>query len=263
MRDLFSDIRSNEGGNSPRFSATRRWFSATMTGLVILSLPMLLGLGDAAASQPAPVDDDGFVAIFNGKDLAGWTGQPGHWSVEDGTITGSNTSEKPLKHNSFLIWEGGKPANFELRFKYRIVGGNSGVQYRSKVADAKEFIVSGYQADIDSSPRFTGMNYEEGGRTFLAQRGERVTFGKDGKKSVEVIGDKDELQKKIRVEDWNDYIIIANGHSLRHFVNGTLLSEVIDDQEGKAASSGVLAIQLHSGPPMKVQLKDIRLKELK
>jgi hypothetical protein len=263
MRDFFSDNHSDECGNSPRFSATRRWFSTTMTGLVILSLPMLLGLGDAAESQSAPLDDDGFVAIFNGKDLTGWTGQPGHWSVADGTITGSNTSEKPLKHNSFLIWEGGKPANFELRFKYRIVGGNSGVQYRSKVADAKEYVVSGYQADIDSSPRFTGMNYEEGGRTFLAQRGERVTFGKDGKKSVEVIGDKDELQKKIRAEDWNDYIIIAEGHSLRHFVNGTLLSEVIDDQEGKAASSGVLAIQLHSGPPMKVQIKDIRLKELK
>ena len=135
------------------------------------------------------------------------------------------------------------------------------MQYRSRVADEKEFVVHGYQADIDSGPRFTGMNYEEGGRTFLAQRGERVAIGKDGKKAAEAIGDKDELQKKVRAEDWNDYVIIAEGHRLRHFVNGTLLSEVIDDQEGKAASSGVLAIQLHSGPPMKVQLKDIRLKE--
>jgi hypothetical protein len=225
---------------------------------------MLLIPGDAGQCRAAPhADEDGFVAIFNGKDLVGWTGQPNHWTVEGGAISGSNTTEKPLKHNSFLIWEGGKPANFELRFRYRIVGGNSGVQYRSKVLDAKEYVVSGYQADIDSSPRFTGMNYEEGGRTFLAQRGERVTIGKDGKKALEAIGDKDELQKKIRAGDWNDYVILAEGHRLRHFVNGILLSELIDDQEGKAASSGVLAIQLHSGPPMKVQLKDIRLKELK
>jgi hypothetical protein len=210
-----------------------------------------------------PADEEGFRAIFNGDDLTDWTGDSAHWTVEDGAITGSNSTEKPLKHNSFLIWEGGKPADFELRFTYRIVGGNSGVQYRSKVVDAGEHVVNGYQADIDSSPRFTGMNYEEGGRTFLAQRGERVTIGKDGIKSTERIGDKDELQKGVRAEAWNDYRIVAQGHRLRHFVNGTLMSEVIDNQEGKAASSGVLAIQLHAGPPMKVQVTNIRLKELK
>lgn len=207
-------------------------------------------------------DEDGFVSIFNGKDLSEWSGDPDHWTVVDGTLTGSNTALKPLKHNSFLIWRGGQPADFELHFKYKIVGGNSGVQYRSKVADEKEFVVHGYQADIDSSPRFTGMNYDEGGRTFLAQRGERVRIGKDGKKSVETIGDKGELQKKVRAEDWNDYVVIARGNRLQHFVNGTLMSEVIDDEDGKAVASGVLAVQLHAGPPMRVQLKEIRLKQL-
>jgi hypothetical protein len=150
-----------------------------------------------------------------------------------------------------------------LRFKYKIIGGNSGVQYRSKLADAKELVVHGYQADIDSSPRLTGMNYEEGGRTFLAQRGERITIDADGKWAAEKIGDKDELQKKIKAEDWNEYIIVAKGNSLKHFVNGVLMSEVTDEEKGKAAASGVIAIQLHAGPPMKIQLKDIRLKELR
>jgi hypothetical protein len=217
----------------------------------------------ACAAPLRAADEAGFVAIFNGKDLTGWSGDADHWAVEDGALTGSNTADKPLKHNSFLIWERGKPADFELRFRYKIVGGNSGVQYRSKVVDAKEYVVNGYQADIDSSPRFTGMNYEEGGRTFLAQRGQRVTIASGGAKAAESIGDAAELQKKVRSEDWNDYVIIARGTRLQHFVNGILMSEVVDEQPDKASASGVLAVQLHSGPPMKVLLKDIRLKELK
>jgi len=226
-------------------------------GAGLLTLAFFCGLPTGAS------EEEGFVPLFNGKDLSGWTGAPGHWAVEDGAITGTNAADKALKHNSFLIWEGGTPADFELRFQYRIVGGNSGVQYRSRVADVKEHVVQGYQADIDSSPRFTGMNYEEGGRTFLARRGERVTITKDGAKAVEAIGNPDELQQKVKAEDWNEYVIIAQGHRLRHFVNGVLFSELIDDQEGKAAASGVLAVQLHAGPPMKVQLKEVRMRELK
>ncbi len=232
------------------------------TGFALTCILFLAALLPAFPA-PAPADDDKFVSIFNGKDLTKWKGLSDHWSVEDGAITGVNTQEKSLKKNTFLIWEGGQPADFELRFQYKIVGGNSGVQYRSKVIDDKEFVVHGYQADIDSSPRFTGMNYEEGGRTFLAQRGERVTFGTDGKKSAEKIGDAAELQKKIKAEDWNEYVIVAKGNNLKHSVNGVLMSEVIDDEKGKSAVSGTIAIQLHSGPPMKVQLKEIRLKELK
>jgi hypothetical protein len=227
------------------------------------ALVVLLAVGLPEGRPNDSAVEPGFSAIFNGKDLTGWKGLPGHWAVEDGTLTGFNTKEKPLKQNTFLVWEGGKPADFELRFKYKIVGGNSGVQYRSKVADAKEFVVHGYQADIDASPRFTGMNYEEGMRGFLALRGERVTIGADGKKAVAKFGDKDEMQKKIKHEGWNDYVIIAKGNHLKHFVNGALMSEVTDNDKSKAAASGVIAIQLHSGPPMKVQLKEMRLKELK
>jgi hypothetical protein len=225
--------------------------------LAILTTVVVVGFVAASRAQ-----EDGFVSIFNGKDLSGWRGDS-HWSVEDGAITGKTTPDTLLTYNTFLIWEGGQPSDFELRLQYKIVGGNSGVQYRSRVVDEAKYVVSGYQADIDSSPRYTGMNYEEKARAFLAQRGEKATIAADSSKQVEMIGDKDELQKKVKSEDWNDYTIIARGNHLQHFVNGALMSEVIDNQKDKAASSGVIALQVHQGPPMTVQFKNMRLKELK
>jgi hypothetical protein len=224
-------------------------------GLMLLSLSPFL----------ATADDEGFVSLFNGKDLEGWQGDMTRWSVQDDAITGKTASETLLeKYNTFLVWQGGEPADFELRVKYRIIGGNSGVQYRSRVIDDEKFIVSGYQADIDSSPRFTGMNYEERARAFLAERGQKVEIAADGTRNVvESLGDKDELQKKVKNEDWNDYRIVAKGNHLSHYVNGVQMSEVIDHQENKAATSGIIALQLHAGPPMTVQFKDILLKELK
>jgi hypothetical protein len=210
---------------------------------------------------PAHGQDEGFKSIFNGRDLSGWKGDTSYWSVEDGAITGRTTPSNLLKYNTFLIWEGGQPADFELRFQYKIVGGNSGVQYRSRVIDNAKYVVSGYQADIDSSPRYSGMNYEEKARTILAERGQRVTIAADGTKQAETIGDRDELQKKIKSEDWNDYTVIAHGNRLQHFINGELMSEVIDNQSDKAAKSGVIALQVHQGPPMTIQFKNFRIKE--
>ncbi len=207
--------------------------------------------------------DEGYESLFNGKDLSGWKGDMSRWRVEDGAITGFTTPDNLLKYNTFLIWKGGEPADFELKLKFKIVGGNSGVQYRSKVIDADKFVVSGYQADIDSGPRYTGMNYEEQGRTFLAQRGERVEITDDGKKTVTKIGDPEKLQAKVKKEDWNDYTIVAKGNRLVHIVNGEVMSEVIDNQKDKAAGSGVIALQVHQGPAMKVQFKDLQLKRLK
>jgi hypothetical protein len=210
--------------------------------------------------------DEGFVRLDNGKDLSGWRGDKTYWSVEDGALTAKTTADSRLtkeKYNTFLIWEGGQPADFELRLKYKIVGGNSGVQYRSRVIDEAKFIVSGYQADIDASPKYTGMNYEEKARAILAQRGERVTIGADGKKEIEKVGDPVELQAKVKNEDWNEYRVVAQGNHLQHFVNGMLMSEVIDNQKDKAATSGVIALQAHQGFAMTVQFKDIYLKALK
>jgi hypothetical protein len=217
--------------------------------------------------SPVPAaDDEGFVSLFNGKDLSGWKGDREFWSVEDGAITAKTTADSRLtkeKYNTFLVWQGGQPADFELRLKYRIVGGNSGVQYRSRMIDDAKFILSGYQADIDAGPRYTGMNYEERARAFLAQRGEKVTIGADGQKMVEKLADPAQLQAKVKNEDWNEYRIVAKGNHLRHYVNGELMSEVIDNQKDKATTSGVIGLQAHAGFAMRVQFKDIRLQELK
>ena len=202
--------------------------------------------------------------IFNGKDLTGWRGNTELWSVEDGCITGKTTAEKPLKFNTFLIWDAGKVRNFELEFDYKIgKEGNSGVQYRSKVVKEEDFIVGGYQADIDASLQYAGINYEERGRGILAQRGQRVTIDKEGAKIEESIGDGKELGQAIKSGEWNHYKLVANGNKLSHMINDKLMSEVIDDQEGKAAAEGVLAFQIHQGPPMVIQFKNVKLTELK
>lgn len=201
--------------------------------------------------------------LFNGKDLDGWKGNPEVWSVKDGAITGTTTDEKPLTFNTFLVWQGGKPANFELRAKYKMVGNNSGIQYRSKVIDAEKFIVGGYQADIDASLHFTGINYEERGRGILAERGQSVTIHADGSKAVVTFADAGELAKHIKSEDWNDYLIVARGNHCQHFINGILMSEVIDEQTTEAAKDGVIALQAHVGPAMVIQFKDMTLVESK
>jgi hypothetical protein len=216
--------------------------------------------GTAGVVQAA--EEAGFEPIFNGRDLTGWEGNEEYWSVEDGAITARTTPENLLKYNTFLVWTEGKPADFELRLKYKIVGGNSGVQYRSRVVDEDRYVVSGYQADIDSTPRYSGILYEEKARGILAERGQKVVIGPDGKKQVETFADASELQQKIKKENWNDYRIVVRGDHLQHYINGVLMSETIDES-GKGAESGIIALQAHQGPPMVVQFKEIRLKELK
>ncbi|QDV21969.1 3-keto-disaccharide hydrolase [Aureliella helgolandensis] len=207
--------------------------------------------------------DDGFKEIFNGKDLTGWKGNSELWSVEDGAITGTTSDEKKLKFNTFLIWEG-EVADFVLELDYKLgAEGNSGIQYRSKVLNEEDFIVGGYQADIDASLTYAGINYEEKGRGILTLRGVRTTLAKDGTKTEESIGDAKELGKKIHGEDWNHYRVEAKGNKLSHYINDQLMSEVIDNQTEKSSAKGVLALQIHQGPPMKIQFKNMRLKVLK
>ncbi len=210
----------------------------------------------------ARAEDAGFVPIFNGTDLAGWEGLPEFWSVKDGTIVGETTAERPTKGNTFLIWRQGDVDDFELKLQYRISGGNSGIQYRSK--DLGEFVVGGYQADFETGQKFSGILYEERGRGILALRGERMKIAADGTKTPgEPIGTADDLQKAIKPGEWNEYRIVAQGPKLQHFINGQLMSETVDEQEGKRAAEGILALQLHAGPPMKAEFKEIRIKRLK
>lgn len=200
-------------------------------------------------------------SIFNGKDLSGWEGDTALWSVEEGAITGTTKPDAPIKNNTFLIWKEGKLADFELTLEYRIRNGNSGIQYRSKVADAEKFIVGGYQADIDATGRFTGINYEERGRGILAERGQIISINAKGEKSVVgSSGDADALGAKVKKEDWNKYRIVAKGNKVQHYINDALMSEVVDEEE-KGAKEGILAFQLHVGDAMKVQFKNVQLKQ--
>ena len=208
-------------------------------------------------------------SLFNGKDLTGWKGLD-FWSVEDGVITGRTTKEKPTKGNTFLVWEG-EVADFELTFQYKIVGGNSGVQYRSKLVDAKGFVISGYQGDFEAGKKYSGILYEEKGRGILAERSQKVVIKegaspKDPKKpKIEVtgsLGKTEEIQAKIKSEAWNEYRVVAKGGHLRHFINGVQTVDVTDET-AVGARKGLLALQLHAGPPMVVQFKDLVLKEIK
>ena len=227
----------------------------------------------AAENGPKPLIEDrpaekGFLRIFNGKDLAGWEGNPKLWSVKDGAITGQTTAESPAKGNTFLIWTNGAVADFELRCSFKVTPGdakgfaNSGIQYRSKVLDPANWVVGGYQADMEAGPTYSGILYEERMRGILALRGEKVVWDKDGKKRVVgSLGEAKEIGAAIKKGEWNEYVIVARGNHLQQFINATQTVDVTDEDEAKRALSGVLALQLHAGPPMMVQFKNIRLRK--
>jgi type 1 glutamine amidotransferase len=225
-------------------------------------LAVVAAMGAGLTCPAARADEAAGVSIFDGRSLEGWEGNPDFWLVEDGAIVGRTTAEHPTNGNTFLIWRQGLVDDFELTLRYRLTGGNSGIQYRSK--DLGDFIVGGYQADFEAGTKYSGIAYEEKGRGILCPRGERITIAADGTKLAgEPIGDTAELQKAINSCDWNEYRIVAKGPRLQHFINGRLMSETLDEQTDRRAMQGILALQLHAGPPMKVELKDIRLARTK
>ena len=232
------------------------------------------------AEEAAKQDESGFVRIFDGKTLDGWEGDPVYWRVEDGHLVGEITPETLVKRNTFIIWRKGAPADFELKLEYRITGnGNSGVNYRSERMDDHPFALTGYQADIDGKNRFTGQNYEERGRTTLAYQGQVTVIpplgkplAEDWKKLivknawtpavlVKSLGKGEELTGGIKEGDWNRMRIVAKGNRLKHYVNGVLLSDVTDNDTQRRRMSGLIGVQVHVGPPMKVEYRDILLKE--
>jgi len=204
-------------------------------------------------------------SLFDGQTLEGWDGNPAHWSVEDGAIVGVNTKENPTKGNTFLIWKGGELQDFDLSLECKIDSGNSGIQYRSfiKPGDHDGWRVGGYQADFESGDNFSGIAYGEAFRGILSLRGDRTTLSRNSQdklsKSVEKIGDKTKLGLEIKKNDWNTYRITANGYHFIHYINGKVMTEVIDEDEQERRESGLLAFQVHAGPPMKVYFRNIVL----
>lgn len=218
----------------------------------------------AAACVALAQDEAGFVPIFDGKTLEGWDGNPIYWRVENGAIVGTITPETLVKRNTFLIWRGGEPADFELKLEYRVSAqGNSGVNYRSvELTDAK-WSLSGYQADIEGRERHTAQNYEERGRTFLALRGQVVRCVEGQRPQViGSVGDAKELQALVKPIDWNEYHLIARGNVLTHILNGRVMSIVVDEDASKRRMAGKIGVQVHVGPPMTIEYRNIRLKKL-
>jgi len=204
-------------------------------------------------------------SLFDGQSLEGWDGNPLHWSVEEGAIVGINTKENPTKGNTFLIWKGGELLDFDLTLECKIDSGNSGIQYRSfiKPGEHDGWRIGGYQADFESGDNFSGICYGEAFRGILSLRGDRTTLSRDSQgklvKSVEKIGDKTKLGLEIKKNDWNTYRITANGYHFTHYINGKVMTEVIDEDELERRESGLLAFQVHAGPPMKVYFRNIVL----
>ncbi len=247
--------------------------------LRVLPLILLLGIIGIMATTEMP-DQGDFEKIFDGKTLNGWEGNPNYWRVENGTLVGEITPDKLLKTNTFLIWKGGEPADFELKLECRISKeGNSGINYRSERLTEPPFALRGYQADIDGKNNYTGQNYEERGRTTLAYRGQKTIINDPANKALpleagiknnawtqlvvtESLGKKEDLLAKIKSEDWNQIHLIIKGNHLLHYVNGVLMSDVTDNDEVNRRMKGALGVQVHVGPPMKVEYREIWLKRL-
>ena len=204
--------------------------------------------------------------LFDGKTLNGWNGNPAHWSVQDGSIVGENTKKNPTKGNTFLIWKDGILKDFDLSLDYKIEGGNSGIQYRSFIKPGKHdgWRIGGYQADFESGDRFSGICYGEAFRGILSTRGDKTTLSLDAKgklqKKAENFGDSKEIGKAVKKGEWNKYRITAKGYRFVHYINGVKTTELIDNDEKNRRSNGLLAFQVHQGPPMKVSFKNIVLK---
>jgi hypothetical protein len=247
----------------------------------IILLIFIISIG-CKVSTSIPFKEEGFVNIFDGKTLNNWEGNPTYWRVENGNLVGEITPQTLLKTNSFIMWKGGEPANFELKGEFNITEkGNSGVNYRSEKLTDIPYALKGYQADIDGANRYTGQNYEERGRTTLAYRGQMTSVNpqadnwkpEDAKAKVQKnawsdlkvtgsLGNTDSLKTKIKSQDWNSFHLIAKGNHLQHYINGILMSDVTDNDAVNGKTKGIIGVQVHVGPPMKVEYRNLRLKEL-
>lgn len=210
-----------------------------------------------------PAEESGFRSMFDGKSLTGWDGDPTFWRVENGALVGQTTTTRQPQQNTFLIWRGGTPGDFELKLDFKLTGFNSGIQYRSIELPDIKWAMKGYQADMDGEQQYTGQIYEERGRGFLALRGQ-FTYISEGKKPgmIGSLGDGEQLKTLIHGDGWNSLDIVARGNTLAQTLNGRLMSMLIDDDKVNRKMDGLIGIQVHKGPAMKVEVKNIRIKNL-
>jgi hypothetical protein len=253
-------------------------FSAIPLSLCIFIIIISVIISCPSSKSSNLVSKDGYYLIFDGKTLEGWEYDPVYWRVEKGILIGEVTPSTLLKRNSFIIKKDLITRDFDLKVEYRVSSlGNSGINYRSESIDSLPYAMRGYQADIDGQNNYTGQNYEERGRTTLAYRGQKVTVNspeasallKDNIKNngwtkttvTASLGSADSLKGAIRNEDWNEYHLVVRGNRLLHYINGVLMSDVTDNDTVNRKFSGRLGVQVHVGPPMKIEYRNFRIKE--
>ena len=250
-----------------------------LIAVVLAGLPAAQGRGGGGPRGATPLvmdDQAGFQPIFDGKTLKGWDGDPAFWKVVDGAIVGQSTPENAVKENTFIIWRGGEPRDFELKVQFRMNATNSGIQIRSVHLPAGtqtgnqtvqgKWVMKGYQADMDFGNQFTGQIYEERGRGFLAMRGQAVYVPDGEGAKPQVIGTlqqtPDELKAIIKQNDWNQVHLIARGNIITQIFNGAVSSMVVDDDTKNRSLGGLIGFQMHVGEPMKFEFRNIWLKKL-
>lgn len=242
-----------------------------------LTITAFVSLTTLAVAQEslitAPPESPELKAIFNGKDLTGWDGDPTMWSVRDGVIHGETTEANPSKGNTFLIWKDGVLKDFELRLSFRCSAtNNSGIQYRSHhITEGKQasnnWVVGGYQHELRNEEDFPDVSSfiydEKGTRKRICMVGEQATWEPDGKKLVrdDLISQK-AFKELMKVDDWNDVVIIAQGNHIQHYLNGRLVLDFTDNDPSLALTEGILAVQLHGGKPMWTEFRNVRIRSL-
>lgn len=249
------------------------YFSKSCIVLAFAALTSSFSLADdaAKAALPAPAAD-GWISLFNGKDLTGWEGLTDYWTVVDGAIQCAETKEKSKQTNLILLASKTNPekfANFEVHYSYKWLtpGGNSGLQIRGKVDKPEALHVGGYQADIDAENGYTGIIYDEagvaGGRGIMSNRGEKTVWDENNKRTNSPLEKKSaEIKAMIKpVGEWNDVVVIVDGNQIKYSINGQVTTELTDNSP-KACKDGVIAFQMHAGHTMTLQLKDIKIKML-
>ena len=228
---------------------------------LVLACTRIVDAQSATQATTEQDKQDQFKSIFDGT-LDGWSGDGDLWRVENGVIVGESTKAAPLKRNQFLIWGNGKLDDFELRLQYKISGtekANSGVQIRSFLAPNGH--LCGYQADIARKAGITGSLYsEKTGRGMLCWQGKTRDLAGDGKATAAPNAAAATTAQKL--DQWNELSVVATGTTIVTSINGVETSRFNDSSE-KFNEKGLLGLQLHQGPPMKIEFKDIRLRRLK